>query len=64
MSDAANRTGLSADLTTEDFGVNKTPSADRAFAAAYLTTVGVAMIGWLYVITRAGLAAMSWMIFG
>ncbi|SFV17214.1 hypothetical protein [Bradyrhizobium arachidis] len=64
MSDAANRTSLSADMAAEDFGLNKNPIGDRAFAAAYLTTIAVAMIGWLYVITRAGLAAISWMIFG
>lgn len=64
MSEGANRTSLGADMTTEDFSVNKTPIGDRAFAAAFLTAVGVAMIGWLYVITRAGLAAISWVIFG
>ncbi|WP_342733590.1 hypothetical protein [Bradyrhizobium sp. B117] len=64
MSDAANRTSLSVEMTTEDFGIDKIPVGDRAFAVAYLTMVGVAMIGWLYVITRAGLAAIGWIISG
>lgn len=64
MSDAAHQASLGADMTTEDFSVGRTPIADRAFAAAYLTTVGAAMIGWLYVIGRAALSIISWMIFG
>lgn len=64
MSDIANQASLGADIDAEKFAGNKTPLRERAFAAAYLTTVGVAMIGWLYVITRAALAAISWMVFG
>lgn len=55
---------LGADITTEESGVDKARIGDRAIAAAYLTTVGVVMIGWLYVIARTGLAVISWMIFG
>lgn len=51
--------------TTEKSSVNRTPPiSDGVFAVAYLTTVGVAMIGWLYVLSRAALAAISWVIFG
>lgn len=63
MSDT-NQASLGADITTEEFGVDKAPIGDRAIAAAYLTTVGVVMIGWLYVVARTGLAVISWMIFG
>jgi hypothetical protein len=64
MSDVANQASLSADIATGELGVEKTPIRERAFAGAYLTIVGVAMIGWLYVITRATLGVVSWMISG
>lgn len=63
MSDIANQASLSADVDAEKFG-DKTPIGERAFAGAYLTAVGVAMACWLYVITRATLAVVSWMVFG
>lgn len=64
MSDTAHQANPSMDTTTEKFSLNRTPpTSDRGFAAVYLTTVGVAMIGWLYVISRAALAVISWMIF-
>lgn len=64
MSDIANQASLGADIDAEKFGGDKTPIRERAFAGVYLTTVGVAMACWLYVITRAALAVVSWMIFG
>jgi len=64
MLDVANQASLSADIATGERGVEKTPIRERAFAGAYLTIVGVAMIGWLYVITRATLGVVSWMISG
>ncbi|MCK1395931.1 hypothetical protein [Bradyrhizobium sp. 1] len=64
MSDVANQASLNADIATGEIGVEKTPIRERAFAGAYLTIVGVAMIGWLYVITRATLGVVSWMISG
>jgi hypothetical protein len=64
MSDIANQASLGADVDAEKFAGNKTPIRERAFAGAYLAAVGVAMICWLYVITRAALAAISWMVFG
>jgi hypothetical protein len=64
MSDVANQASLSADIATGELGAEKTPILERAFAGVYLTIVGVAMIGWLYVITRATLGVVSWMISG
>lgn len=46
-------------MSAEELRPDRTPLGDRAIAAAYLTTVGVAMIGWLYLIGRAALAAAS-----
>ncbi|WP_342730217.1 hypothetical protein [Bradyrhizobium sp. B117] len=64
MSGTANQASLGADIDAEKFAGSKTPMRERAFAGAYLTAVDVAMICWLYVITRAALAAISWMVFG
>lgn len=64
MSDAVHQASLGADMTAGEFSIDRTPIADRVFAAAYFTTVGAAMIGWLYVISRAALAGISWMMFG
>lgn len=64
MSDIANQASLGADIDAEKFGGDKTPIGERAFAGAYLTAVGVAMVCWLYVISRAALAVVSWMVFG
>lgn len=64
MSNAVHQASLGADMTAGEFRIDRTPIADRVFAATYLTTVGVATIGWLYVISRAALAGISWTIFG
>lgn len=64
MSNAVHQASLGADTTAGEFSIDRTPIADRAFAAAYLTTVGAATIGWLYVVSRAALAGIGWMIFG
>ncbi|MBW7974961.1 hypothetical protein [Bradyrhizobium sp. BR 10289] len=63
MADVANQASLSADIATGEL-IEKTPLRERAFAGAYLTTVGVAMIGWLYVLSRTTLGVVSWMISG
>ncbi|MGY4624726.1 hypothetical protein [Bradyrhizobium sp. USDA 4486] len=64
MSNMASQPSLGADIDAEKIAGNKTPIRERAFAGTYFAAVGVEMICWLYVITRAAIAAISWMVFG
>lgn len=53
---------ITQEANLEPDSPQKVPVIDRAIAVTYLTTVSIAMIGWLYMLARAVVTLGRWML--